>query len=179
MSHGQRTLLPVGWYQPGLNISLPHLGHLLLSLPLPLSTRAPPAHTPLLLIPSPPPLLLEISFSSSSDSLIPFCFSSTSRRSAPGGGRRRRAPSRVRRAWRWQRRQRPSLECGGVSIHMALLSLSQLVLMLFCSRLFQLGLKIVIFSPRFVVVVCNLGLIGVANRDYKPLLYQRILSELG
>lgn len=105
MSHGQQTLLPVGWYQPGLNISLPHLGHLLLSLPLPLSTRAPPGHTPLLLIPSPPPLLLEISFSSSSDSLIPFCFSSTSRRSAPGGRRRQRParPSRVEGgAWRWQ-----------------------------------------------------------------------------
>lgn len=167
MSHGQRTLLPVGWYQPGLNISLPHLGHLLLSLPLPLSTRAPPVHTPLLLIPSPPPLLLEISFSSSSDSLIPFCFSSTSRRSAPGGGRRRR-PARPSRG-----------ECGGVSIHMALLSLSQLVLMLFWSRLFLLGLKIVMFSPGFVVLVCNPGLIGVANWDYKLLLYQCILSELG
>lgn len=115
MSHGQRTLLPVGSYQPGLNISLPHLGHLLLSLPLPLSTRAPPAHTPLLLIPSPPPLLLEISFSSSSDSLIPFYFSSTSRRSAPGGGRRQwpaRAVACGGRRWQWQRAGRRGRRAG-------------------------------------------------------------------
>lgn len=117
MSHGQRTLLPVGSYQPGLNISLPHLGHLLLSLPLPLSTRAPPAHTPLLLIPSPPPLLLEISFSSSSDSLIPFYFSSTSRRSAPGGGRRQwpARPSRVEGgAWQWQATEAGAAVARGV-----------------------------------------------------------------